>query len=339
MATAESRTTVAMPRLSKAISARYRTEPAAARSVGPAARDSSGKPRAGVKPWPGRMTRPASTDPPTAMVPVASTRPATRTALAASTADRRGIAVSVMRIMPVLYSPLIASTARMATTAWLNSIPVRLSLGVSTGQAVPVGHRTAAVAAALTATVSTMMAASSQAGPDTVRSLVIPRARHPAGPSLPHAARRTGPAARRAGPGSWVPPAEQDNGQAQGERGVSAQYGQAGPRRQREVTGRRRVEGGDLRVLRCGLLDGEGGGRGDPQQPVRGADRQHGTHGQDVRQHDRHDDDGDRGGAAPQDSADRQGEDGDHGEQRRGAGDHPDLGQPRHREHVRSLVA
>ena len=92
--------------------------------------------------------------------------------MAASTADRRGIAVSVMRIMPVLYSPLITSTARMATTAWPNSIPVRLSLGVSTGQAVPDGHLTAAVAAALTATVSTMVPASSQAGPDTVRSLV-----------------------------------------------------------------------------------------------------------------------------------------------------------------------
>ena len=92
--------------------------------------------------------------------------------MAASTADRRGIAVSVMRIMPVLYSPLITSTARMATTAWPNSIPVRLSLAVSTGQAVPAGHRTAAVAAALTATVSATAPASSQAGPDTVRSLV-----------------------------------------------------------------------------------------------------------------------------------------------------------------------
>src|SRR5271165_3835446 len=118
------------------------------------------------------MTRPASTDPATARAPAASTRPATRTALAVSTADRRGIAVSVVRIMPVLYSPLIASTARMATTAWPDSIPVRLSLVVSTGHAVPDGHLTAAVAAALTATVSTTVPASSQAGPDTVRSLV-----------------------------------------------------------------------------------------------------------------------------------------------------------------------
>ena len=39
-------------------------------------------------------------------------------ALAASTVARRGIAARVVRIMPVLYSPLMASTARMATTAW-----------------------------------------------------------------------------------------------------------------------------------------------------------------------------------------------------------------------------
>ena len=39
-------------------------------------------------------------------------------ALAASTVGRRGIAVMVVRIIPVLYSLLIASTARMATTAW-----------------------------------------------------------------------------------------------------------------------------------------------------------------------------------------------------------------------------
>ena len=63
------------------------------------------------------------------MVPAASTRPVTMVALAASTVTRRGIAVRVMRIMPVLYSLLITSTARMATTAWPRSIPVRLSLG------------------------------------------------------------------------------------------------------------------------------------------------------------------------------------------------------------------
>jgi len=74
--------------------------------------------------------------------------------------------------MPVLYSPLTASTARMATTAWPNWTPLRLSLVVSTGQALSAGQVTAAVAAALTAAVSTTVAASSQAGPVTVRTLV-----------------------------------------------------------------------------------------------------------------------------------------------------------------------
>ena len=83
-----------------------------------------------------------------------------------------GIAVSVLRIIPVVYSVLIASTATMATTAWPNSTPVRLSLAGSTGQAAPAGHRVATVAAVLTATVNTMVAASSQVVPGAVRSLV-----------------------------------------------------------------------------------------------------------------------------------------------------------------------
>ena len=49
-------------------------------------------------------------------------------ALAPSTVTRCGMAVRVVRIMPVLYSPLMTRTARMATTAWPNWIPVRLSL-------------------------------------------------------------------------------------------------------------------------------------------------------------------------------------------------------------------
>ena len=49
----------------------------------------------------------------------------------ASTVTRCGMAVKVVRIMPVLYSPLMTSTARIATTAWPNWIPVRLSLAVS----------------------------------------------------------------------------------------------------------------------------------------------------------------------------------------------------------------
>ncbi len=51
------------------------------------------------------------------MVAAASTEPVTVAALAARTVHRRGIAVRVVRIMPVLYSALIASTARMATMA------------------------------------------------------------------------------------------------------------------------------------------------------------------------------------------------------------------------------
>ena len=39
-------------------------------------------------------------------------------AFAARTVVRRGIAARVVRIMPLLYSPLIASTATTATTTW-----------------------------------------------------------------------------------------------------------------------------------------------------------------------------------------------------------------------------
>ena len=92
--------------------------------------------------------------------------------MAASTACRRGIAASVTRIMPVLYSLLNISTARIAATAWPNWIPVRLSLVVSTGQVRFCGQCVAPTAAALTAMVSAASPRSSQAGPDTVRSLV-----------------------------------------------------------------------------------------------------------------------------------------------------------------------
>ena len=64
------------------------------------------------------VTCPASTHASTAMAPEASTSPVRMAALAASTVVRRGIAASVIRIRPVLYSLLIMSTARMATTAW-----------------------------------------------------------------------------------------------------------------------------------------------------------------------------------------------------------------------------
>ena len=125
-----------------------------------------------MNPWPGSSSRPASRQPPAATAAAASTIPVSTTALAASTAVRAGTAVSVVRIMPVLYSPLTASTASTATSAWPNWIPVRLSRAGSTGQARPRGHRVAATAAVLTAMVSAAVAASSQAGPGTVRTLV-----------------------------------------------------------------------------------------------------------------------------------------------------------------------
>ncbi len=58
----------------------------------------------------------------------------TTAALAASRAGRRGIAASVTRIIPVLYSLLITSTASVATVAWPSMTPVRLSLVVSAVQ-------------------------------------------------------------------------------------------------------------------------------------------------------------------------------------------------------------
>src|SRR5271169_746669 len=106
------------------------------------------------------------------MVPAASTRPERTAALAARTTARRGIAAKVMRIMPVLYSLLIASTATTATTAWPRSIPVRLTLAGSTRQTTPDGQLTAAAAAAPTAAVSATAASSSHPVLATVRVLV-----------------------------------------------------------------------------------------------------------------------------------------------------------------------
>jgi hypothetical protein len=70
-----------------------------------------------VKPFPGSTSRPTSRQPATASTEPASTRTVTTAAFAASTADRHGIAVKVVRIIPVLYSLPIASTARTATAA------------------------------------------------------------------------------------------------------------------------------------------------------------------------------------------------------------------------------
>jgi hypothetical protein len=166
----ESRRAVARPRLSSAIRARYRTEPAAARSVGPLPSDSTRTPCALVKPLPGRMNRAASTEHSTAAVPAASTTPVTTVALAARAVARRGTAVSVIRIMPLLYSPVIISTARTATAAWPGRIPVRLSLVVSWPH--EPGHFTTPAARALAPTVSAIVVSSSHPVLGTVRSLV-----------------------------------------------------------------------------------------------------------------------------------------------------------------------
>src|SRR5262249_56657555 len=124
---------------------------------------------------------------------------------------------------------------------------------------------------------------------------------------------------------------EQYGGQAQGERGVAAQHGQAGPGRERVVAVRRRVGGADLRVLREGLLDGERGGGGEPQQPRRDPGRQDGGDREDVGQHDHREDGGDRGGAAAQGGAGGEGKDGGGGGQGRGPGHQTQLGSGRGR--------
>ena len=80
------------------------------------------------------------------------------------------MAASVTRIMPVLYSLLITSTASVATVAWPSMTPVRLSLVVSALH--EPGHFTIAAASALAPTVSTIDAASSQTVPGAVRSFV-----------------------------------------------------------------------------------------------------------------------------------------------------------------------
>src|ERR1700689_1700645 len=122
-------------------------------------------------PLPGRISRPASRDTPTATTPDRQARPDRTVPLAASTAVRRGTAANVTRIIPVPYSPLIASTATMAITAWPRYRPVRLILAGSSGQ-VPDGHLTPGAVAALTATVETIVATSSQPVPGRVRSFV-----------------------------------------------------------------------------------------------------------------------------------------------------------------------
>jgi hypothetical protein len=115
MATAESRTAVATPKLSRAMSVRYKTAPAAARMSAPAVRDAY--PCAGVKPWPGRISHPASAEPATASAEAMSTGTVSTAALAKNHVSRRGTAISDSLIIPVLYSLPTASTPATATAA------------------------------------------------------------------------------------------------------------------------------------------------------------------------------------------------------------------------------
>src|ERR1019366_5584031 len=116
MAAAESRTAAPSPRLSRAMSVRYKTAPAAARRAVAEVRDVY--PCAGVKPLPGRISRPASAAPATASAEAVSTGAVSTVALANSQVSRRGIAVSDSLIIPVLYSLPMASTPATAATAW-----------------------------------------------------------------------------------------------------------------------------------------------------------------------------------------------------------------------------
>jgi hypothetical protein len=83
---------------------------------------------------------------------------------------RRSVAVSVAAIMPLLYSPLMTSTANTATAAWPSKMPVRLSLVVSSPH--EAGYFTTAVARAPAPTVSVNMVKSSHPVLGTVRSFV-----------------------------------------------------------------------------------------------------------------------------------------------------------------------
>jgi hypothetical protein len=98
------------------MSVRYKTAPTAARRSVAAVRDAY--PCAGVKPWPGRISRPASAAPATASAEAVSTGAVSTVALAKNQVSRRGIAVSDSLIIPVLYSLPMASTPATAATAW-----------------------------------------------------------------------------------------------------------------------------------------------------------------------------------------------------------------------------
>jgi DNA-binding NarL/FixJ family response regulator len=116
MAAAESRTAAATPRLSRAMSVRYKTAPTTARRSAPAVRDAY--PCPGVNPRPGRISHPMTAEAATASSEAMSIGTASTAALAKSNVSRRGTAVSDSLIIPVLYSFPMASTPATATTAW-----------------------------------------------------------------------------------------------------------------------------------------------------------------------------------------------------------------------------
>ena len=81
--------------------------PAAARRVGPCAERERSVAVCGGEAVAGRSSLPASSEASTAAVPAASVTAVIRTDLAASMMVRRGVAASVVVIMPVLYSLLM----------------------------------------------------------------------------------------------------------------------------------------------------------------------------------------------------------------------------------------
>ena len=195
IATADSRTAAARPMLSRAISPKYSTVPAAARTTGACARVTGRKPCAAVKPFSGVRNWPASSEPSTATAAVARTAPVSTAAFAASSTVRRGTAASVVRIIPELYSPVSTITASTAIAAWPSMTPVRLFLTGSAPQ-VLLPHWTTDAVIALPATVMTTAVASSQGVLGTVRSFV-----HSARRASPNPARRPPvTAGRPAGP-------------------------------------------------------------------------------------------------------------------------------------------
>ena len=201
----------------------------------------------------------------------------------------------------------------MATTAWPNWIPVRLSLAVSTGQADARRAPAAALADALTATVAATVAISNQAGPVTVRSLVhsaCSASRMPVRPAVPRGG--GGQLGRRPGLAHASLGRIRTTARPRASRGPGAQHAEASPRREWEVAGSGRAEGGDLRVLGAGLLMAKAAaGVSRSSQSRTPTGRSEATR-QDVREHDRHDDDADRGHAAAQYGAEGQGQHGGH---------------------------